>query len=89
MSKQNWSRGQGRAEKEIPSTICWDSRVSVGKHFKIYRCQSETYEPVFCAGDLGMVDCGGDLLSQRKQALFILSGVVIQSLVWPASSAGE
>lgn len=55
--------------------------MSVGK---IYRCQSETYEPVFYAGDLGKVDCGGDLLSQRIQALLILSGVVRESLpaVW-------
>lgn len=78
-----------KAEKEITSAICWDSRVSAGKPFEIYRCQSETYEPVFSAGDLGTVDCGGDLLSQRKQALCILSGVVIRRLVWPASRVGE
>ena len=62
--------------------VCWEA-------FEICRCQSETYEPVFCTGDLGMVGCGGDLLSQRKQALCILSGAGILSLVWPASSAGE
>lgn len=53
----------------------------LGKHFEIYSCQCETYEPVFCAGDLGKVDCGGDLLSQRIKDLLILSGVAIQSLV--------
>lgn len=80
---------QEEAEKETVRAIDLDSRMSVGKQFEIYRCQSETYEAVFCTGDLGIVDCGGDLLSLRKQALFILSGVVIQSLVWPASSVGE
>lgn len=91
-SKQNWSPWldfSGRSRKRNHkhqwlgfTRVCWEA-------FEIYRCQSETYGPVFCTGDLGMVDCGGDLLSQRKQALCILSGAGIQGLVRPASSAGE
>lgn len=63
--------------------------MSVGKHFEIYRCQSENYKPLFCAGDLGIVDCAGDLFMQRKQALFILSGVVMEGLIWLASTVEE
>lgn len=81
---------QEETEKEIVRATDLDSRICLlEKRCEIYSCQSETYEPVLCTGDLGIVDCGADLLSQRKQTLFILCAVVMQSLVWPASSVGE
>lgn len=32
----------------------------------------KTHEPVFCVGDLGMVDYAGDLLSQRKSSFLLV-----------------
>lgn len=69
--------------------MVWINICLVGSIFELNRCPGQTYEFAFETGDLGIVDFWKHLLLLRKYALYIFCGVMIQTLDWPARSAGE